>query len=650
MNNEYTELINLISKSLISQLLTKTIIPHLNSELTKKFKHEELTTLIESINYYSAQKEAKYSIIDTIVFPNQQTLFESIYQPLTLVVQDINKTKISSILVDKYPLDFIDTYQRIIIVDTAGMGKSTVTKKIFLSAIKEQTKVPIYIEVRNLSKENNIQNEILKQLEADNKFKVSPKLLDWFLLESNCIYIFDGLDEISANNREDVVNQLHDFIEKHGNTEILMTSRPEDITLSFGSFIKAHIKPLTIEESKELIERYDKCSYNKIAKDLILTIDAKGNDDIHTFMKVPFLLSLIYKCFEFKKDIPLKKSLFYKQVYDALFEAHDLSKQGYFVREKLSKLSLDEFDRTLRHVAYFSAQQNEVEYSNDRILKYIDEAKEYMGDLRFESTKFLQDLLNTVPLFRQDGLNVKWAHKSIQDYFAAKFIWIDTKEEQSEILKTIYDSENAIQNRINMIDLYEELDPKGFNMTILYWFLQEFKDFYDNKSEEINTNSKLLNDIYKSFSFYSTLVFAKSELLHNSKNQQDFHDYVGEEGIDKNLYYIRPLDLQQGHYEAHCFANRRLISLQYLVSKKKLGLTYSYKVKTAEEHKTIVAVNKDYFTLKELIELNSNISDIETLISIVSVERTLIYENCIKKLYEIEALLDNKLKKKLLKW
>lgn len=55
---------------------------------------------------------------------------------------------------------------------------------------------------------------------------------------------------------------------------------------------------------------------------------------INEFLKNPLLVSLLFAAFDFKQTIPLKKHIFYRQVFDAYFDSHDLSKGDSYVHEK----------------------------------------------------------------------------------------------------------------------------------------------------------------------------------------------------------------------------------------------------------------------------------------------------------------------------
>src|SRR5690606_18536320 len=96
--------------------------------------------------------------------------------------------------------------------------------------------------------------------------------------------------------------------------------------------------------------------------------------------------------------------------------------------------------------------------------------------LKFSDSEFLLDILNTVPLFTQDGNYFRWSHKSLQEYFAAQFIYLDSKERQNIILSKLYSHTN-LEKFINVLDLYYDMDYKVFRNIIEYNLLKEYSSF-----------------------------------------------------------------------------------------------------------------------------------------------------------------------------
>lgn len=227
------------------------------------------------------------------------------------------------------------------------------------------------------------------------------------------------------------------------------TSRPEETLSCFGDFVKFEINPLKKQESIQLLKKYD--DNGALSNLLINKLEEETSKSIEEFLEDLLLVSLLFTAFDFKQTIPLKMHLFYRQVFDAFFEFHDLSKGDSFERKKYSGLDIDEFHRVLRFMGYKSLKN--IEFSKDELLLLIKESKDFCVGLNFSESAFLSDLLKTVPIFVRDGNYYKWAHKSLQEYFAGQFIFLDAKEFQSDILRKLYASDN-LNKYYNLLDMY----------------------------------------------------------------------------------------------------------------------------------------------------------------------------------------------------
>lgn len=85
-------------------------------------------------------------------------------------------------------------------------------------------------------------------------------------------------------------------------------------------------------------------------------------------------------------------------------------------------------------------------------------------------------------------------HKSLQEYFAAEFIYKDSKENQNLILSALYKS-SRIERYINLLDLYFDIDYSGFEVNILLPFLKEFLAYHASVPMKLNSiNEKLYEE------------------------------------------------------------------------------------------------------------------------------------------------------------
>ena len=469
--------------------------------------------LIKSYEYYS--------YMNTIVFQNEQMRFDDLYYPLhvecSLKTSKIGpETKVFKI--DEYHESFAPFYKKILITDTAGMGKSTLLKCLFLSCIKKNEGIPIFIELRKLSKDKPILDELLNELNGYNSNFNKDFILE-IIKSGDFIFFLDGFDEIPEKEKEYVEQDIHNLILNANKNYFIMSSRPESSLASFGSFQKFTIKPLKSEEAYELLKKYD--SKDGKLSDLLIKKIKEPNTykNVKEFLANPMLVSLLYKAFDFKPDIPLNKRTFYRQVYDSLYESHDFTK-GHFKRTKACGLDIDNFHKILRAVGYFTFKAGKIEFSKDEIISHIKSAKDFNTGIIFSESSYLDDLIKSVPFFNKVGLNYKWAHKSIQDYFTAEFICSDSKDMESKILKALCINDDNSKYS-NVIDLCYDADYKTFRRVIIYHVISDFINYYNLSYKNFNNSNIDVKEIHlrKTLTFGEIYFFTNNITIDKTKTK-----------------------------------------------------------------------------------------------------------------------------------
>jgi len=472
----YTE----IGKPFIDAIVSIFIKPKLE-KLSAWIRKEDVKAQVSNSNLFENRFQEyldrtykRCKSLNVLVFPNQQIDIDSLYLPLTIIASK-NKHKI---VVDKFHDEFLNPYQKILISDTAGMGKSTLMKFLAVKIIEQAKGVPILIDLRNLKESNTILDEIFQQLNPIDKI-IEKDLILKFIESGNFIFLLDGFDEIQQKNSEIIIRDIRQFIDKAGSNWFILTSRPEPSLTSFGDFQQFNIQPLKIEEAYKLIHIYDSISQIGIAEKLIENIKHK-HVQISSFLTNPFLTSLLYKTYTYNRDIPSSKVTFYDEVYSALFKHHDLSKDGWR-RPKLSNLEIQQFRILLRQLAFDTAKVNLVSYGKQELIEFIIKAKNKCAGFSVDESNFLSDLISAVPLFVEEGLKIKWSHRSFQDFFAAESLAYDSNKEKK--LNQIYSLKKSNYN--NILDLFYELDYKTFRKTIMRNILSEFSHHFNSTYQNI---------------------------------------------------------------------------------------------------------------------------------------------------------------------
>jgi len=471
--------------------------------------------LATKFDEYLQRAYQRNSYINVIVFQNQQKKLEDLYIPLTVVRARDN----AELWVNDYKEEFIPTHEKVLIRDTAGMGKSTLMKFLFLCCVNLNEGIPIFIELRKLRASDTVFSYISNELNSiDEEF--DKDFILKLIKQGGFIFFLDGYDEIPFSERDQVTSGLQDFIAKAGNNRFILSSRPESSLASFTDFEEFTIRPLLRDEAFNLIRKYD--SAGGLSEELISKLNTREYENIDEFLENPLLVSLLYKSYEYKHKIPLKKHIFYRQVYDALFESHDLTKGGAYIREKHSGLDIEEFHRVVRNLGFITVKLGQVEFDKDALLSLLQRAKANCYDLVFKESDVFKDLLTTVPLFTKDGNYFRWTHKSIQEYFSAQFIWLDSKGNQGKILRQMVRSANN-SRYYNVLDIYSDIDYSTFEQTLVYDCVSDFIRHFDTSFTLIDKNEIGENNVAnrKTISFNKIYVVAKSEL------KQDANAYQG---------------------------------------------------------------------------------------------------------------------------
>lgn len=464
-------------------------------------KYENIKLINEKLSSYLKRTYENCLYMNTIVFKNQQKKINELYVPLTVTKKNEFGPKDEKInfIIDRYREEFIPQYKKILLVDTAGMGKSTIIKYLFLCSILEKKGIPILIELRKLDKNLSIIDYIMNEMNGIRE-QFSKEDIFELIEGGDFIFFFDGYDEIIPESKEIVTNNLQDFVSKADKNAFIISSREENELCSFGNFQRFDIKPLTKSEAYLLIAKYD--NNGDVSKKLINKLETEENlKMIEEFLDNPLMVSLLYKAFEYKEKIPYKKHVFYRQVYDALFEEHDLSKAGTYNRNKKSGLDIEDFHRVLRTIGFITLTKGII-YSKEDFISIINQVKKKNSNLNFNENNLIFDLIHSVPIFIKEGVEYRWSHKSFQEYFAASYIYCDCKEQHQALLKKIIQKDN-VKKYYNILDFYYDIDYKGFKRVVLYPILSEFIDYFSNsysRKEYSNYNIEEIN-LRKSLEF-----------------------------------------------------------------------------------------------------------------------------------------------------
>lgn len=426
------------------------------------------------------------SEISTIIFPQHKIKIDSIYEPITLELTSktpIEKGKEGKIDINGHGKSYL-------IIDDAGMGKSTFVKHLTIEIIRNSEKVPILFELLNYNKNISLLENLAKDFdEVTDAF--DRDIFLHLIVSGKFFIILDGFDEVNRDIVSKIKNEISELNEKKGKSCLILTSRPQEILPTLNNSINFKIKKLSKNQAKSILLKIDAiCENEETGKKLI----SEFKKIPERFTETPLLVGLLYKTYSYNKSIADNIAVFYSEIFQALYKGHDLTKAG-FVRNKKSNLDISKFRNLLSAFSFLYIIEKEIpENSEQHIISTIENAIKILAYENVNAVDFFDDLLVSVPLLTKEGNSFKFMHRTIAEYFSAEFICNNLDNEKLLLgLK-----ESSIYPFIwKTIDFVYEINADLYNKVITKELAEKFITNHGNsKNGAVFTTEEFLYDSY----------------------------------------------------------------------------------------------------------------------------------------------------------
>jgi hypothetical protein len=442
-------------------------------ELKGKLDSDALSLIIER---YLIKLSERVTEITSITFPQLKLNVYEAYEPLYMVRSTHFDTPKNLITAD----ELVSSPSRpVVIVDGAGMGKSTFSKFIVARLLFKSDRIPILFDLRKLDPKLDITENVATELDfPDEKF--DRKLFYRLLKLGKFFVILDGFDETPIDHQHLLANQLHEISVKGGENAILITTRPQEVTPDLINAISLKFAPFTLEQALSLLNRYDKISGLDVGERLSKEISSVPSK----FIESPLLVSLLYRTYGVNNSIADKISTFYDEIYHALYKGHDLINKNGYARQKKSGLGFEDFRKLLRALCHYMMLRMKTSFKSlSEADSFIENAAKISQAIPSSTSNFLDDLLVAVPLMQRDGTEYKFFHKTLLEYFAAEYIIFN--ESSLSLLKKIFESP-LNQSFVKVFEFLNDMNPVLFESVITQKFALEAKKFGPSENEQIN--------------------------------------------------------------------------------------------------------------------------------------------------------------------
>ena len=375
---------------------------------------------------------------------------------------DYNGEEIDTTTVD--PL--LQISKNILILGSGGVGKSMLTRYLFLDTAEYEGYVPVLVELRRIGTQVSGQLSILDLIYTclqDFDAELPRDQFEYSLQLGKYLFLLDGFDEVRSSLAKETAEAIQAFSAKYPNNAFIVTSRPRTETSPMETFTIVKSMPLSKEQAVDLASRiWEEDEKTREFCDQLKGELYKKHKD---FAENPLLLTMMFLTFMRNSSIPEHLSDFYKKAYEALYSAHDNQDKGYYRRDFACKtLDENEFKRILAHFCFQSYFKESYEFSEDEILKYLQAS---LSKLQFNDvlvTDYLTDLRNIVCMIVKDGDTYRFSHRSFQAYFAAYYTAHFLTDEQQKRLfsKVLSVDEGIYWLKVDYYDLLLQLELDRF--------------------------------------------------------------------------------------------------------------------------------------------------------------------------------------------
>ena len=227
--------------------------------------------------------------------------------------------------------------------------------------------------------------------------------------------------------------------------------------------------------------------------------------------------------YEAGASIPNNLTDFYNQAFYTLYQRHDASKSGY-KRELKAKLTPEEFRNILAYIGLKTFFEGKVDFDrtilDDIITKYC-----LKNNLELKTNDIVYDATHSACMMLQEGVSLKFSHRSFQEYFAAVGVnQLDDKLQKQILIKwSEADRNNIIAHRTFMnalftiqkertyknlcIPIIESMDEKYRRMGDIAERISKCFNYFRCSIDSRENKLKLRFSLTKEVEFYFSLQF-----------------------------------------------------------------------------------------------------------------------------------------------
>lgn len=318
----------------------------------------------------------------------------------------------------------------------AGSGKTTLLQWIAVQTAETSGKIrgvrdciPVVIHLRQCNCREMSLKECIKGVMKDSSYEIPEGWIEEVKETGRFLFLIDGFDEISEEDRYEVLNWLQET-DKEERCKKIFTSRPQVKERPMtDDLLEIKILPMNRERIKSFIKywhsavleeqlKVDKEDATSITNELYEKIGM--SDALLKLSSLPLLCAMICALhYRNEMHLPTNKRELYEECCKMLLEKRDEERK--IVQSEI-KLSYEQKKIILAKLAYWMMKNNHVEISFEQATRTIRRAITGMN-ISLEEKKaedVFRYLLERCGILREPETGkVDFLHRTFQEYLAA---------------------------------------------------------------------------------------------------------------------------------------------------------------------------------------------------------------------------------------
>ena len=354
-----------------------------------------------------------------------------------------------------------------IIVGSGGTGKSIMMRHFFMSELAKKDLIPLFWELRTYT--GGSIDSCLYQSLNNLGFSWEKKYFQYALKTGCFLVLLDGYDEIPEIKKMEFYQELDQFCDRYPQNWYIISTRQNGSFVGWQRFTEFHIKPLSKNQAKELIQKLE---YDHELKERFI----QNFDDLYvkhrSFASNPLLLNIMLITYDNFADIPEKRHVFYSNAFDTLYAVHDATKGG-FKRYQKSGLSSDIFKKIFAEFCFISYLKGKIEFTYDDLAEILECGKRQKADFNIEA--YICDLMDAVCLIYKEGNTYLFTHRSFQEYFTALYLRNLDDNQQQQACNHLLDIRNPSLDSDSVFEMLMDMNQERFDSNFIIPMLQDME-------------------------------------------------------------------------------------------------------------------------------------------------------------------------------